>query len=231
VSSASPESTNIPPTELASQVDSVSFEAEDGTPFSGKLYGSGSTAVILSNMGDNDPALWDAFAPSLASRGYRVLTYTYRFPTRSSRFDSDMANATLADLNAAITFVREQGAQQIVLVGASLGGMATAKASAAEDPAAVVIIASPMDLSEFDFRVEESELAAITAPKLFISSDNDSVVPFSETQRMFDLSSDPKELLTFPGTAHGVHLFETEHGDDFAQRLIDFIEANAPAEP
>jgi esterase/lipase len=159
------------------------------------------------------------------------LTYTYRFPTRSTRFDSDMANHTLDDLRAAITFMRQQGAQRLVLVGASLGGMATAKAASTENPAAVMIIASPVDLSEFDFRVEETELDAIAAPKLFVGSQGDQNVPFAEVQRMFDLSPQPKQLHAYDSNAHGVELFKTEHGDDLRQRLIAFVETNAPAEP
>jgi hypothetical protein len=34
---------------------------------------------------------------------------------------------------------------------------------------------------------------------------------------------------TYPGSAHGVRLFKTEHGDDLRQRLIAFITANAPS--
>ncbi len=73
-------------------------------------------------------------------------------PTLST-FDSGMANHTVDDLRAAIAFVREQGAQKLVLVGASLGGMATAKAAAVEKPAAMVIMSAPADLLEFDFQV------------------------------------------------------------------------------
>jgi esterase/lipase len=178
-------------------------------------------------MGDNDPSLWDAFAPTLAARGYIVLTYKFRYPTNSSTFDSGMANHTLDDLRAAVAFVRRQGAQKLVLVGASLGGMATAKAAAVEKPAAIVIMASPVDLAAFDFRVEESELNVITGPKLFIGSKGDKTVPFAETQRMFDLSPEPKELQSYPGSAHGVHIFQTEHGDDLRERLIAFIMSSA----
>ena len=206
----------------------ITFRAADDVTLMGTIYGGGTTAIVLSNMGDNDSSAWEAFAPELARRGYTVLTYKFRYPTNSSSFNSGMANHTLDDLRVAIAFVRGHGAQKLVLVGASLGGMATAKAAAVEQPAAIVIIASPMDLSEFDFRVEQSELNAITAPKLFIGSEDDKTVPLAETQRRFDLSPDPKELQTYAGTAHGVHIFETDHGDDLRQRLIAFITSSAP---
>ena len=45
---------------------------------------------------------------------------------------------------------------------------------------------------------------------------------------MFDLAGDPKELHSYPGSAHGVQLFASEHGADLTQRLITFISASAP---
>jgi len=209
--------------------NAVSFAAADGTQLAGTLYGAGATAVVLSNMGDNDPAPWDAFAPQLADRGYMVLTYKYRYPTNTSRFDSGMANHTLDDLRAAIAFVRGAGAQRLVLVGASLGGMATAKAAAIEKPVAMIVMATPVDLAEYDYRVTPDELRSVEAPKLFIASEGDRTVPFAETKRMFELAGDPKEFHSYPGAAHGVQLFKTEHADDLAQRLVAYITANAPA--
>ena len=207
----------------------VSFAAADGVELTGTLYGAGATAVVLSNMGDNDPASWDAFAPLLADRSYMVLTYKYRYPTNASRFDSGMANHTLDDLRAAIAFVGSAGAQRLVLVGASLGGMATAKAAAIEKPVAMIVMAAPVDLVEYDYRVTPDELRSVEAPKLFIASEGDRTVPFAETKRMFELANDPKEFHSYPGAAHGVQLFKTEHGDDLMQRLVAFITANAPA--
>jgi uncharacterized protein len=207
----------------------VSFAAADGVELNGTLYGAGATAVVLSNMGDNDPAPWDGFAPQLANRGYMVLTYKYRYPSNTSRFDSGMANHTLSDLRAAIAFVRGAGAQHLVLLGASLGGMATAKAAAIEKPAAMIVMAAPVDLAEYDYRVTPDELRSIAVPKLFIASEGDRTVPLAETKRMFELAGDPKEFHWYPGSAHGVQLFKTERADDLAQRLIAFITANAPA--
>jgi pimeloyl-ACP methyl ester carboxylesterase len=208
----------------------ISFTATDGVRLSGTLYGAGTTAVVLSNMGDNDPDRWAAFAPQLADRGYLVLTYSYRYPRDTSAFDSTMANHTVDDLRGAVAHVRAAGATRLVLVGASLGGMATAKAAAVERPAAEVVLSSPVDLSEYGFHVTSAELRSAT-PKLFVASSDDTTVPFAATQRMFALAAQPKELQAFSGTEHGVHLFDGEHADALALRLIAFVSAKAPATP
>src|SRR5262245_21851334 len=115
----------------------VGFDAADGGHRSGRWYGTGTTVVVLSNMGDNDPGAWDAFAPLLAERGYGVLTYRFR----DIRDTSASIAGTVADLTGAIAFVRGRGATRIVLIGASLGGMATAKVAGTAGAAAIVIIA------------------------------------------------------------------------------------------
>lgn len=206
----------------------VTFTTADGVTLTGTRYGTGTTALILSNMGDNETAPWDRVAPLFAEQGYLVLTYHFRYLPRTAHFTAAMASHTVDDLQAAVAFVRTQGAQTIVLVGASLGGMATAKVAATIQLAALVVMAAPADLPEFDFQVTDAELAAITAPKLFIASQADTIVPATATQRMFDLAAEPKEMQFYPSSAHGLQLLGTNHADALRQRLVTFLTAYAP---
>jgi pimeloyl-ACP methyl ester carboxylesterase len=207
---------------------SVSFTATDGIRLSGRIYGAGTTAVVLSNMGDNDPARWEAFAPKLAERGYLVMTYSYRYPANVGTFTSDMARHTVDDLRGAVAQLRAAGARSIVLAGGSLGGMATAKVAVSERAAAMVVLSAPVDLSDYDFHVLPAELRG-TMPKLFIAAQDDTVVPYAETQRMHALAADPKELQPYPGKEHALHLFDGEHASELTERLLSFIAAHAPA--
>jgi pimeloyl-ACP methyl ester carboxylesterase len=206
----------------------ISFTATDGVRLAGRVYGSGTTAVVLSNMGDNDPALWDAFAPKLADRGYLVLTYSYRYPINTSDFDSAMAAHTVDDLRGAVAQVRAGGATRLVLAGGSLGGMATAKVAAGAKAAAMIVLAAPVDLTDYGFHVLPAELRA-GLPKLFLGAEQDTVVPFSNLQRMFALATEPKELKPFPGSEHALHLFEGAHAKELEDALIGFVTAKAPA--
>ena len=113
---------------------SVGFAATDGVRLSGRVFGTGTTAVVLSNMGDNDPGPWEHFAPLLAARGYTVLTYSYRYPLDTASFTPAMAAGTVPDLEGAIAYARAGGAQRLVLVGASLGGITVGKVAGGRTP-------------------------------------------------------------------------------------------------
>jgi uncharacterized protein len=205
----------------------VSFPAADGAPLSGRLYGTGAVGVVLSAMGDNDPGAWDRFAPTLAGQGYRVLTYAYRYPARPTTFTPEMARGAVDDLRGAAAYLRAQGAMRLVLVGASLGGMATAKAAGEIGAAGVVVISAPAAEPGIGLTVEAAELAAMTGPKLFIASEADPVVPMAETRRLYDMAAEPREWRAFPGAAHGTQLFDSEHGDALAAALVAFVSSTA----
>ena len=208
---------------VASVPPPVSFAAADGTPVSGRLFGSGPTGVVLSNMGDNDPADWEGFAPHLAGERYSVLTYTYRYPARPRTLTAEMATGALDDLLGAAAYLRSRGATRIVLIGASLGGMVTAKAAKGTRADAVAIIAAPADRPDFDLSVAPADLRAVTGPKLFIASDNDATVAAAETRTIFDRAPEPKTWRSFPGTAHGTQLLDTEQAETFRRTIIEFV--------
>lgn len=213
----------------ASAGTDVTFTAADGVPLKGRAFGSGRTAVILSNMGDNDPGPWERFAPELAAKGYAVVTYSFRYPLRTTSFTAAMAASTVPDLEGAIAFVRGGGATSVVLVGASLGADTTAKVAGSARADAVVIIAGELEVVGYDFAVTSKELASMTAPKLFVASKDDTNTPYAESQRLFERVPQPKEFVTYAGGVHGVGLFATSDGDDLRHRIVAFLAAHAPA--
>ena len=207
----------------------VTFPAADGVSLHGTLSGHGDTAVILSNMGDNDPFLWEQFAPLLVGRGYRVLTYGFRYPMDTNSFIPAYAQATVPDLLGAVAYARVVGARRIVLMGASLGGITVGKVGARAGAEAVVIISAEQDLSRYGLVVTDQELAALTVPKLFIASEQDTNTPYALTKQFYDHAPEPKQFHGYAGGVHGVGLFTSPAGDDLRGRLLDFLAGQAPA--
>ena len=199
----------------------VSFDTADGATISGELYDSGETAIIFSMMGNCKPG-WREFAQITAAQGFLTLTYPWR-GCRAGSVDEALIQKFLEDTRAAITFVREQGAEKIILVGASLGGVASAKLVLESQASGIVILASPPSISQWNFEILSADLNT-DIPKLFITAENDKTVPASATRELYDLAAEPKEWQTYPGSAHGTDLFEGESGTDLQQRILDFIQ-------
>jgi dienelactone hydrolase len=205
----------------------VTFNTLDGTTLSGTLYGNGKVAVIFSNMGDKHEESWAAFAQTVAEAGYLALTYDFRYWV-NGKMQEVLMKHVAEDLSAAVSFVREQGAEQVVLVGASMGGMATAKTAASTQATAAIILAAPLEASGVGVLVQPEEVQAIAVPKLFITSENDRTVEPEALQAMYELAVEPKELVMYPGTAHGTDLFKTESGAELQKKILEFIQTHAP---
>jgi len=196
--------------------------SQDGVTLSGDLYGQGTRAIILSNEGDNDSSRWSPVAQRLAQQGYLVLTFNYRYQGNSL---DHLAVHSLMDLHAAIAFVRARNVSRLVLVGASLGALDTVKIASFEKFDAIVVISAPMGFQEV--QLQDSELRRVSVPKLFVTSENNQ--PFThDTLHMFDVTPDPKEKLIYPGTLHGLSLFDSPTGANLLSALLQFLQRYVP---
>jgi pimeloyl-ACP methyl ester carboxylesterase len=124
-----------PPADLSGS-RAVAFESRDGVTLEGRLFGDGSTGVVLSHMQPADQRSWFAFASRLADQGY--LGPHVRLPGYCPGGDGGCSQGELQisaiwqDVLGAIDFIRSQGATTVALVGASMGGTASLVAAAQE---------------------------------------------------------------------------------------------------
>ena len=152
-----------------------------------------------------------------------ALTYTWRDCGPGGPVNErDLIKNFVNDARGAIDFVRQQGAEKVILAGASLGGLASAKLAIESNASGLIIFASPVEIARWDFKIEAEDLNT-DIPKLFLTAENDSVVPLASSQALYDLAADPKEWQTYPGTAHGTDLFQEDYGEEAARRIIEFI--------
>ncbi len=209
---------------------SVTFTTADGVTLHGTFYGQGATAVILSEMGAQHEDTWSDFANSIAAQGYLAFTYDFRYWVTHTRSEDALRDRAADDLRAAIKFVRAQGPRRVVLVGASLGALATIQVADEEAPAAVIILSAPMRFMPPipSLEAKPADIEAIQAPKLFVVTEHDHEGFTLDIQQMFDAAHDPKELQLYPGAAHGTELFSTGQAAELTRRLIDFLQRYAP---
>jgi len=182
----------------------VSFTTEDGIDISGNIFGTGSKWVILSHMYPTDQTSWFDFAEELADKGYIVLTYDFRGYGKSGG-EQDIPNI-YKDLEAALNFVKQYDAEQIFLIGASMGGTASLIVALKEEVDGVVSFSSAM---EFMGLSAEGIVQDIGCPKLFMASQGDGDAA-DVANKFYEDSSTSKYMTILNGSSHGTFVFEEE---------------------
>ncbi|SED54317.1 hypothetical protein SAMN04488554_0115 [Ruania alba] len=177
----------------------------------GALAGSGETLVILSRQVNGDLCSWAFFAEQLTDAGYQVGLPSYR-----------SGDPIALQLGLAAT-AREQGVEDVLLVGASMGGTYALGAAAVMDPAPAGVVAlSPP--SEFDppgpAPVVDAVAAAdeLAAPLLVLVGAEDAAFVGPAESIGAAAGVDPVVL---EADEHGIALVR-EH-DDVRQQVVDFI--------
>jgi len=234
-----PRATPVPPTSAptppptiaatatpAVTVETVHFTTGDHVTLAGTLFGKGEMAVILAHQGTpgTKQQSWQPFARLLAERGYTALTFDFRGVGQS---EGRLGYGNLAlDVSAAAEFLRGQGYEQIVCVGASMGGTACIRSARDYSFLGLVILASTMTagVGSDSLTITPDDLANLTQPKLFVTANNDLWIVVSDTKQMHELSPEPKSLVLLPGTAHGTSLFDTDAGEELTARLLAFLD-------
>ncbi|MCP4543244.1 MAG: alpha/beta hydrolase [Chloroflexi bacterium] len=223
-----PTSTPVPVPTVEFSTETVGLSTEDNLALSGTLFLSeseGDIAVVLAHMagGDNDQQNWVPFAKSVARRGFTALTFDFRCYGQSDCGGDSSGDVLSRDIRAAIGFLREQGFQRIVCMGASMGGRGCVSVAFDEELAGLVIVSGTASGDPDKQNLED--FVSPDMPKLFIVSESDHIAGRAlEVTNLYESAPDPKILQTFPGSAHGTELFRAERKKEFREMLWSFLE-------
>jgi alpha/beta superfamily hydrolase len=139
---------------------------------------------------------------ALHSFGFPVLRFNFR-GTGLSAGQHDQGRGEVADVQAALGWLKHEFSLPIIFAGFSFGA-ATGLRAACPDPDvnAIISIGTPVeaDGSLYSF----SFLRDCTKPKLFVSGDHDQYGPQDALEKVVAEAADPKELVFVPGD----HFFE-----------------------
>jgi predicted alpha/beta-hydrolase family hydrolase len=197
----------------------VTFVTEDGVTLSGTLFKGGTDlAVVLAHQGAGQPnqKSWHTFAEAAARSGITALPFDFR---------KDFGGPLDKDVVAAIRFLRGRGYTRIACIGASMGGTSCLKAGLTEQLAGIGVIGSAWNTGG-DVSMERGDLAALTMPKLCVTTDNDRFTGIAATVKsIYEAAPEPKDFKEYPGTAHGTEIFGTAHREDFRALLLGFLES------
>jgi pimeloyl-ACP methyl ester carboxylesterase len=215
------------PTAPPSGSRAVTFEASDGVKLAGRLFGDGRVGIVMSHMLPADQRSWWDFASQLADRGYLVLTYDARGycpggDAGCSAGEKDVG-AIWQDVVGAVAFVRAEGAVEVVLMGASMGGTASLVASGRGDvqPAAIVTLSAPTQIE--DLVVTPDLLARVSAPKLFVAGVGDAEAA-DAAQRLYDMAPQPKRVEILTSDDHGTDLLTGNQSGILRNMIETYLE-------
>lgn len=184
----------------------IRFPDSYGGELTGALVGRGRVGVVLAHQSDNDLCSWLPFARTLARNGYAALAF-------------DFAGGLNLDVKAAADELRRRGAKQLFLVGASIGGSSVIVAGARIRPhvAGVISLSGEPVLPTLNAgRV----VPHLRVPALFMTPEAESV---SARILYKNAGSEDKQVLIFPGSAHGIDLLRPPTGRRAAHAILRFI--------
>ena len=204
--------------------------SSDNETLLGDLYGAlpARRAAILVHGASWDASGWREFAPLLAERGVPALALNLRGYDGSTgktnkwgeTWSGSMPSepwSPIADLRAAKALLRDRGAAQLALVGASMGGHAILASSFDSDIECLVSVSAPV------VAVADELSRRITGRKLFVCADGDTFGAAPHVVRCFNAVAEPKTLVMFGGTEHSRGMFAAPYGADAVEIIVDFV--------
>ncbi len=190
------------------------FRAADGTRLVGHRFGGAKpgarTAVVMAHMSVGDLCQWVPFARKLGRQG----VFAFPFDLRGHGFSEGRQNhrRAAADIAAAVRAVRALGAKKVVVMGASLGGIAALVATPNLKPAVdgVVSVSGPVAIPGTLNAM--SAVKKLDVPTLYVVSEDDQNPPYdfaADAQTLYDeTGTDEKRLEVLPGSLHGTFLVD-----------------------
>jgi pimeloyl-ACP methyl ester carboxylesterase len=207
---------------LTSAQEHVSFSTEDGWIIHGDLYGTGDRAVVLAHGGRFEKGSWEKQALVLVKAGFRALAIDLRGfglskeGPQSARSDF----GSPLDVLAAVRYLREKGAKNVSVVGASMGG----------DAALDAVAAAPGEIDRLVLLASGAygQPEKWKGRKLFIvarDDANDAGPRLPKIRAQYEKAPDPKELIIVEGSAHAQFLFQTDQGERVMREILRFLSA------
>ena len=216
------------PTPQGGVSEVVSFTTDDGVELKGRIFGQGSTGVVLAHMFHADQSGWWDFAQALADSGYIALTFNFRgYGKGDSKSGGDKEIKLIdRDMAAALGFIRERGASTIFMIGASMGGTASLKVAAKQPVAGVVSLSAPVEFKGMNVGEDR-----VRVPVLLMATDGDRSAKNNVEGMIQDgIVAGPEltEAIVYEeGNDHGTNILTGANGSVAIQRILSFLEAHS----
>jgi pimeloyl-ACP methyl ester carboxylesterase len=215
--------------EMARQGHTVHLTNNAGHTLAAVDLGSGPAGVVLAHQSDANMCQWLPYATTLAGRGYRVVVFDF-----AGFGDSSPAKPKtyLDDIRTVVDYLRAQGTQQVVLVGASMGATMSVVATAAITPplAGLVALSPP---TTFDGINAERAAPSLHTPALYVAGSDDGDYSVYARQINQATPTQYRNLLLVDAPQHGVELVgaTSSAGEKVRAALEKFLSDNLRSLP
>jgi pimeloyl-ACP methyl ester carboxylesterase len=213
----------------------VSFTTSGGVRLAGRLFGprSADAGVVLAHMLPADQSSWYDFADRLGALGYRVLTFDFRGycpgGDAGCSAGTKQPSAAADDLDAALTYLQGQGVLRSGLVGASMGGTASLVVASQQPRGVDTVITVSAPQSIDGLTAGNDVLQLVTAPKLYIAGQLDTVAAGS-AQAFYDNSLQPKRLDLFTTSDHGTDMLTGNQAEPVRNAILGWLAQYLPVD-
>jgi pimeloyl-ACP methyl ester carboxylesterase len=191
--------------------------------------GSGTSAVVLAHQNDASLCEWMPYGEVLAAKGFRVLAFDFAGSGSSS---TPKQKTYVEDVRTAVVYLREQGAQKVVIIGASMGATMSIVAAAAIAPPVDGVVALSPPIS-FDGVNAEKAAPSLRSPALYIAGNTDGdFATYAQSISAATPAAD-RQILVVPASQHGIRLLDAQTPATVQTRdaIEVFLAAHAPAGP
>jgi pimeloyl-ACP methyl ester carboxylesterase len=206
----------------------VRFGVAGATDLGGVVYGMGKVGVVLAHQAQATLCDWAAYGRKLAGRGYRALAFDLSGTGSSENASNDLH----LDVDAAVAFLRGEGVDDVVLIGASIGGTGVLAAAAEIRPpvAGVISISAPRSWMRTNAL---GAAAKLSVPVLYVVGEHDGRFTEDTWELWGATPAAYRSLVVVDRPGHGVSLVKGEEGARKAVRaeMDAFIARIAPAHP
>ncbi len=202
--------------EIISQnkLELVKFNTEDGGIMEAAFFPAQTKkAIIFAHGAIFNKESWYFLAKKFQKENIAGLSIDFRGYGNSKAGSSDKK---LNDILGAITYLKNQGFEDINIIGGSMGGAAVLGAL----PLTNSIINKVVLMAPAGGPPIKSE----KTDKLFIVSKDEGL--YTRVKSIYDNSSKPKKIKIFQGSSHAQHLFNSDYADEVESLIIKFVTDN-----
>lgn len=191
----------------------ISFRTEDNGTIYATLYGSGKNGVVLAHGAAFNMESWHPLAIKIRALGMSVLAIDFRGYGKSKAGTNE--NGLYEDVLGAIQYLKSHGAQNVSVLGASMGGGASAEAAVKSKEKVInkLILLSPVPI--------RNPSGMKYNKVLYLASKDEPLRHIIESQ--FKESPKPKQIRLFDGSAHAQNIFKTNRSDSLTNTIINFL--------